>query len=47
MIDKIQVFTVGGHSYCGHIDLDTNIFVWGSRVGDVRASSIVSAEHTS
>jgi len=47
MMDKIQVFTVGGRSDCGHTDFDTNVFVWGWRVGDVHASSIVSAEHTS
>jgi hypothetical protein len=29
MMDKIQVFIVGGHPYCGHIDFDTNVFVWG------------------
>jgi hypothetical protein len=29
MMDRIQVFTVEGHSDCGHIDFDTNVFVWG------------------
>jgi hypothetical protein len=28
MMDKIEVFTVGGRSDCGHIDFDTNVFVW-------------------
>ena len=47
MMDKIWVFTVGGRSDCGPIDFDTNVLVWGWRVGDVHTSYIVSAEHTS
>jgi len=47
MMDKIRVSRVGGHSDCVPIDFDTNVLLWGWRVGDVHASSIVSAEHTS
>lgn len=37
MMDKIRVFTVGGRSACGPIEFDTNVLVWGWRVGDVHA----------
>jgi hypothetical protein len=41
MMDKVQVFTVGVLSDCGHIDFDTDVCE-GVEGGDVHDSSIVS-----